>query len=111
MSAKNIRSTVSRTEKDLLKIFKDLKIKLPNPQKESLRKVLTTLPPKEEMVLRLYYGIGIKEGHPCTLEEIAKEYNITRSRAGQIKDKAVRRLIFRQLRFEFPSRLKSFLEH
>ncbi|MBE7090394.1 MAG: RNA polymerase sigma factor RpoD [Clostridiales bacterium] len=72
--------------------------------KEQLLSVLDTLTPREEKVLRLRYGID--DGRPRTLEEVGKEFNVTRERIRQIEAKALRKL--RQ-----PSRrkyLKDFLE-
>ena len=52
--------------------------------------VLDTLTPREEMVLRLRYGID--DGHPRTLEEVGKEFGVTRERIRQIEAKALRKL-------------------
>jgi RNA polymerase primary sigma factor len=72
--------------------------------KEQLIDVLDTLTPREEKVLRLRYGID--DGRPRTLEEVGKEFNVTRERIRQIEAKALRKL-------RHPSRskkLKDFLE-
>lgn len=72
--------------------------------KEQLLQVLDTLTPREEKVLRLRYGID--DGKPRTLEEVGKEFNVTRERIRQIEAKALRKL-------RHPSRskrLKDFLE-
>ena len=72
--------------------------------KEQLIGVLDTLTPREEKVLRLRYGID--DGKPRTLEEVGKEFNVTRERIRQIEAKALRKL-------RHPSRskkLKDFLE-
>ncbi|MBQ8882172.1 MAG: RNA polymerase sigma factor RpoD [Clostridia bacterium] len=58
--------------------------------KEQLIAVLDTLTPREEMVLRLRYGID--DGHPRTLEEVGKEFSVTRERIRQIEAKALRKL-------------------
>lgn len=58
--------------------------------KEQLLAVLDTLTPREEMVLRLRYGID--DGHPRTLEEVGKEFGVTRERIRQIEAKALRKL-------------------
>lgn len=71
--------------------------------KEQLIGVLDTLTPREEKVLRLRYGID--DGRPRTLEEVGKEFNVTRERIRQIEAKALRKL-------RHPSRskkLKDFL--
>ena len=72
--------------------------------KEQLMAILDTLTPREEMVLRLRYGLD--DGHPRTLEEVGKEFDVTRERIRQIEDKALRKL-------RHPSRsrkLKDYLE-
>ena len=72
--------------------------------KEQLLHVLDTLTPREEKVLRLRYGID--DGKSRTLEEVGKEFNVTRERIRQIEAKALRKL-------RHPSRskkLKDFLE-
>ena len=61
-----------------------------NMLKEQLVKVLDTLTPREEKVLRLRYGID--DGRPRTLEEVGKEFNVTRERIRQIEAKALRKL-------------------
>lgn len=61
-----------------------------NLLKEQLIRVLDTLTPREEKVLRLRYGID--DGKSKTLEEVGKEFNVTRERIRQIEDKALRKL-------------------
>jgi len=71
--------------------------------KEQLAEVLGTLTPREEKVLRLRFGI--EDGRTRTLEEVGKEFNVTRERIRQIEAKALRKL-------RHPSRskkLKDFL--
>ncbi len=71
--------------------------------KEQLVEVLKTLTPREEMVLRLRFGI--EDGRTRTLEEVGKVFNVTRERIRQIEAKALRKL-------RHPSRskkLKDFL--
>ncbi len=71
---------------------------IPSPDKglltDSLRKeierVLSTLTFREANIIRLYYGLNGK--HPHTLEEIGEEFNLTRERVRQIKEKAIKRL-------------------
>ncbi len=58
--------------------------------KEQLLGVLDTLTPREEKVLRLRYGLD--DGRPRTLEEVGKEFNVTRERIRQIEAKALRKL-------------------
>ena len=72
--------------------------------KEQLTEVLSTLTPREEKVLRLRFGL--EDGRSRTLEEVGKEFNVTRERIRQIEAKALRKL-------RHPSRskkLKDFLE-
>ena len=72
--------------------------------KEQLMDVLDTLTPREEKVLRLRFGLD--DGHQRTLEEVGKEFNVTRERIRQIEAKALRKL-------RHPSRsrkLKDFLD-
>jgi RNA polymerase primary sigma factor len=71
--------------------------------KEQLVEVLSTLTPREEKVLKLRFGI--EDGRTRTLEEVGKEFNVTRERIRQIEAKALRKL-------RHPSRskkLKDFL--
>ena len=72
-----------------------------NLLKEQLIKVLDTLTPREEKVLRLRYGLD--DGKPRTLEEVGKEFNVTRERIRQIEAKALRKL-------RHPSRSKRLKE-
>jgi len=58
--------------------------------KEQLMSVLSTLTPREEKVLRLRFGI--EDGRTRTLEEVGKEFNVTRERIRQIEAKALRKL-------------------
>jgi len=58
--------------------------------KEQLVGVLNTLTPREQRVLMLRYGLG--DGRPRTLEEVGKEFNVTRERIRQIEAKALRKL-------------------
>ena len=72
--------------------------------KEQLSEVLKTLTPREEKVLRLRFGL--EDGRSRTLEEVGKEFNVTRERIRQIEAKALRKL-------RHPSRskkLKDFLD-
>ncbi len=72
--------------------------------KEQLAGVLSTLTPREEKVLRLRFGL--EDGRQRTLEEVGKEFNVTRERIRQIEAKALRKL-------RHPSRskkLKDFLD-
>jgi RNA polymerase primary sigma factor len=71
---------------------------------ENARKVLGTLAPREERVLKMRFGIGEKAGH--TLEEVGQDFDVTRERIRQIEAKALRKL-------RHPSRsrlLKGFID-
>ena len=57
---------------------------------EQTQAVLSTLTPREEKVLRLRFGIGEKADH--TLEEVGKDFDVTRERIRQIEAKALRKL-------------------
>ncbi len=58
--------------------------------REEIDTVLKTLTPREEQVLRLRFGLA--DGKPHTLEEVGKEFHVTRERIRQIEAKAIRRL-------------------
>jgi RNA polymerase primary sigma factor len=86
--------------------------KIPNPVdavvarnlSAQTRKVLATLTPREEKVLRMRFGIGARSDH--TLEEVGQDFDVTRERIRQIEAKALRKL-------RHPSRsnkLRSFME-
>lgn len=71
---------------------------------EQTRRVLSTLTPREEKVLRMRFGIGEESDH--TLEEVGQDFNVTRERIRQIEAKALRKL-------RHPSRsnkLKAFVD-
>ncbi len=73
--------------------------------RDQTRKVLKTLTPREELVLKMRFGVG--EGSEHTLEEVGRSFNVTRERIRQIESKALRKL-------RHPSRatrLKPFLEN
>ncbi len=72
---------------------------------EATTKILSTLTPREERVLRMRFGVGMNTDH--TLEEVGLQFSVTRERIRQIEAKALRKL-------KHPSRskqLKSFLEN
>ncbi len=73
--------------------------------RESTTRVLSTLTPREERVLRMRFGIGMNTDH--TLEEVGQQFSVTRERIRQIEAKALRKL-------KHPSRsrkLRSFIDH
>ena len=70
--------------------------------KEQLLDVLDTLTPREEKVLRLRFGLD--DGHQRTLEEVGREFKVTRERIRQIEAKALRKL-------RHPSRSKKLKDY
>ncbi|CAN5287100.1 RNA polymerase sigma factor RpoD [soil metagenome] len=73
--------------------------------KETVTRVLASLTPREERVLRMRFGIGMNTDH--TLEEVGQQFSVTRERIRQIEAKALRKL-------KHPSRsrkMRSFLDH
>jgi RNA polymerase primary sigma factor len=58
--------------------------------KKEIDRAISTLTQREADVIRLYFGLN--GGHPMTLEEIGEEFDLTRERVRQIKEKAIRRL-------------------
>jgi RNA polymerase primary sigma factor len=72
--------------------------------KETVTRVLASLTPREERVLRMRFGIGMNTDH--TLEEVGQQFSVTRERIRQIEAKALRKL-------KHPSRsrkMRSFLD-
>ena len=72
--------------------------------RETMTHILSTLTPREERVLRMRFGIGVPKDN--TLEEVGKQFNVTRERIRQIEAKALRKL-------KHPNRsrkLRSFLD-
>ncbi len=72
-------------------------VAMQNMLKEQLMSVLETLTPREQKVIRLRYGLD--DAHPRTLEEVGREFSVTRERIRQIEAKALRKL-------RHPSKLK-----
>ena len=73
--------------------------------RETATRILATLTPREERVLRMRFGIGMNTDH--TLEEVGQQFSVTRERIRQIEAKALRKL-------KHPSRsrkLRSFLDN
>jgi RNA polymerase primary sigma factor len=73
--------------------------------RETTTRVLASLTPREERILRMRFGIGMNNDH--TLEEVGQQFSVTRERIRQIEAKALRKL-------KHPSRsriLRSFLDH
>src|SRR5262249_268747 len=73
--------------------------------RETTTRVLASLTPREERILRMRFGIGMNKDH--TLEEVGQQFSVTRERIRQIEAKALRKL-------KHPSRsrkLRSFLDN
>lgn len=83
-------------ENSLLDMIED--DQLPSPDlalmteslKSEISSILSSIPPREAEVIKLYFGVGTDHAH--TLEEIGEKFNLTRERVRQIKEKAIRRL-------------------
>lgn len=71
--------------------------------REQLEEVLATLSDREQQVLRLRFGLD--DGHPRTLEEVGRIFNVTRERIRQIEAKAIRRIR------KQPSRARKLLDY
>jgi RNA polymerase primary sigma factor len=85
-------------------ISSPVEVVISNNLEDQTRRVLKTLTPREEKVLRMRFGIGEKSDH--TLEEVGQDFEVTRERIRQIEAKALRKL-------RHPSRskqLKSFMD-
>ena len=67
--------------------------------------VLGTLTPREEKVLKLRFGI--EDGRTRTLEEVGKEFNVTRERIRQIEAKALKKL----RHFKRSQKLRDYMDH
>jgi RNA polymerase primary sigma factor len=86
------------------KIIQPLDVAIHSDLKKSINQILSTLTPREERVLRMRFGLGTQSDN--TLEEVGKQFTVTRERIRQIEAKALRKL-------KHPSRskrLKSFLD-
>lgn len=97
-------------ESRLVDFIEDKKIASPGEAtvnhnlKEQIKKILSTLTPRQEKIVRMRFGIEEKADH--TLEEVGQDYNLTRERIRQIEEKALRKL-------RHPSRskkLRTFIE-
>jgi RNA polymerase primary sigma factor len=97
-------------ESRLVDFIEDKKIASPGEAtvnhnlKEQTKKILSTLTPRQEKIVRMRFGIEEKADH--TLEEVGQDYNLTRERIRQIEEKALRKL-------RHPSRskkLRTFIE-
>ena len=93
----SLETPVGEEEDSLLSDFiEDKEVENPANQtayvllQEQIREVLTTLPPREQEVLRMRFGLD--DGYPLTLEEVGLYFDVTRERIRQIEAKALRRL-------------------
>ena len=83
-----------------IKYFSTIYLGHYNDLKEKVREVLKTLTPREEKVLKMRFGIDVASEH--TLEEVGKDFSVTRERIRQIEVKALKKL-------KHPSRSKKLL--
>ena len=93
----SLETPVGEEEDSLLSDFiEDKEVENPATQtafvllQEKIREVLKTLPPREQEVLRMRFGLD--DGYPLTLEEVGLYFDVTRERIRQIEAKALRRL-------------------
>lgn len=85
----------SKLDKEIEEAFKYIRSTggfkaLPDEIKIQLRSILEVLPEDEQIILRLYLGIPSEES--CTLEEMAKKFNLSTERVERIKEKAIKGL-------------------
>jgi RNA polymerase primary sigma factor len=92
----SLDTPIADSETQLLDLVKDEETTSPEESSigenvaRIIRMILTTLSPREEMIVRRRFGIG--EGRAHTLEELGREFGVTRERIRQIEEKALRKL-------------------
>lgn len=92
-------------------IIEDKDVENPSTQtdykllREQIHLVLSTLPPREQEVLRMRFGLD--DGYSLTLEEVGLYFNVTRERIRQIEAKALKKLRF----FKRSQRLRDYVDH
>jgi RNA polymerase primary sigma factor len=92
----SLDTPIADSETHLLDLVKDEEATSPEESSmgenvaRMIRMILTTLTPREEMIVRRRFGIG--EGRAHTLEELGQEFGVTRERIRQIEEKALRKL-------------------
>ena len=108
----SLETPIGEEEDSLLGDFiEDKDVENPSTQtaftllQEQLRDVLSTLPPREQEVLKMRFGL--EDGYSLTLEEVGLYFNVTRERIRQIEAKALRRLRHPKR----SRRLKDYLDH
>ena len=108
----SLETPIGEEEDSLLGDFiEDKDVENPSTQtaftllQEQLRQVLATLPPREQEVLKMRFGLD--DGYSLTLEEVGLYFNVTRERIRQIEAKALRRLRHPKR----SRRLKDYLDH
>ncbi|MCX7787776.1 MAG: RNA polymerase sigma factor RpoD [Spirochaetes bacterium] len=108
----SLETPIGEEEDSLLGDFiEDKDVENPSTQtaftllQEQLREVLSTLPPREQEVLKMRFGLD--DGYSLTLEEVGLYFNVTRERIRQIEAKALRRLRHPKR----SRRLKDYLDH
>jgi RNA polymerase primary sigma factor len=92
----SLSTTINDDGDELIEVIEDPNINSPDNDpyneydiKERMNKILSILSEREKNVIELYYGIN---GSPLTLEEIGEEYDLTKERIRQIKEKCIRKL-------------------
>ena len=108
----SLETPIGEDEDSLLGDFiEDKEVKNPSVQtdykllQEQIRSVLSTLPPREQEVLRMRFGLD--DGYSLTLEEVGLYFNVTRERIRQIEAKALKKL----RHFKRSQKLRDYMDH
>jgi len=108
----SLKTPIGEDEDSLLGDFiEDKEIENPSVQtdykllQEQIRSVLSTLPPREQEVLRMRFGLD--DGYSLTLEEVGLYFNVTRERIRQIEAKALKKL----RHFKRSQKLRDYVDH
>ncbi|MFZ4616888.1 MAG: RNA polymerase sigma factor RpoD [Rectinemataceae bacterium] len=108
----SLETPIGEDEDSLLGDFiEDKEVENPSVQtdynllKEQIRSVLSTLPPREQEVLRMRFGLD--DGYSLTLEEVGLYFNVTRERIRQIEAKALKKL----RHFKRSQKLRDYMDH
>jgi RNA polymerase primary sigma factor len=108
----SLETPIGEDEDSLLGDFiEDKEIENPSVQtdykllQEQIRSVLSTLPPREQEVLRMRFGLD--DGYSLTLEEVGLYFNVTRERIRQIEAKALKKL----RHFKRSQKLRDYMDH
>ncbi len=108
----SLETPIGEDEDSLLGDFiEDKEVENPSVQtdykllQEQIRAVLSTLPPREQEVLRMRFGLD--DGYSLTLEEVGLYFNVTRERIRQIEAKALKKL----RHFKRSQKLRDYMDH